>query len=1732
MLFRPLTTSMLRAALMLAPLAVPAGAQTIPGFPLPPACPPNTSCVPTTPPTTPGTCGPGPGGNTCGSGGPASGGGTTGINVGAGNPINIINGNKYQREVDMPALPGVLGLEIVRHYNSVFSGRNNSTNLVGRGWKLSYETELYATATTLQVIQADGTRIIFSRDARHPSLCASGDPADGTIEIVTRGRDDEYLWTMADGRKLSFDTKGKLVQILSPGGEFVTLRYDPNGLLLSVTDPQGRSLRLNYRGRTGTAFAGVASIDSPLGRFTYLHGSAPPRGTSAGARDLLANLVGVRYPNGTGGRDYHYEDALRPTYLTGISVLKEQNRAERYATYRYDADGKAISTSHAGNSQKVDLDFSVGGRTTLTNSLGQKTVYRHAVLAGQYRLLEIRGPGCGQCGETNLRYDYDAVGRLIQTVKLDRDGRPLRALRTELDARSRPLAIRQIAYVDGRPGRTELVTRYEYGRFDTPTLIVRPSVVKGKQALVRIEYNAAAQPLSISESGWAPDAGGKPVSITRTTRYVYRTINGRSLLSRIDGPLANGKSGTPADSDVTDIEWDAKGNAPVALTVPGGAHSRIDYDAQWRIAQVSGDGGAVTRYGYDARGRRSTVATGDVVWQTRYDALDRIAETGYTRDGKYMALRRNGADLGGLNAWSVTSTGQLRQQLFDTEGRLRESSLRAGAEARVRRITYDDANRPTSIHDVDGGTVRIAWNAADRVEARIDALGRAQRYRYDASGQLAEVIDAANTWQAQATDIERDELGQTTAVIAANGAQTRYVTDDFGRVLAIDSPDSGVTTRRYDEANRLVAATDALGNVTEYRYDAAGRIVRQSVTGKDGGRPLVTTWTYASRLLVAVDHPVQSERYTYDPEGRLLAKTVTLQREGAAPIVNTTRYQYDAAGQPSSVSLADGSLLQVRRDGLNQVVALERQRILTPWLRWLLPAEPLVQDIRRDQVDVSAFDYGNGIQARYQRSAAGALARVVYRPAAGTHSPSTAANASLALLLGIAPAHAATVEHTATPLAIPFDKLAVLDYRYLWDVQGNLLRLADAAGVRDQAYDAHDRLIVESRRDLRDGLRKTALDDGSDTRYFYDNSGNRVLGQEGATLRTAYAPRSNRWLGQSDDTGAARYDASGQPRAVGDRAYDWDAAGRLAGVRDGGQVLATYRYNHRGERVGKTVRGGATYYLYSGRKVTAELDAAGRVMREYVYLAGRPVAVIDSDDGAASASPPASAFAQALHDVATAAGAWFGRARQRVTYLHTNHLGAPEAATDAAGKLVWKARYAAFGSLLPDDGVRTAFRQPLRLPGQYQDDETGLYYNDHRYYDPRTGRYLSPDPLGLHAAANAYAYVDSNPLKNVDPEGLVLFAFDGTGNTRDTEWLRQHGSSLSNVAMFESAYEDRKRYVSGVGTVDHADGFPDINPSDYVPWYIPLTAELGDMGANYSGRARIERMQQYFNLEADSADDNDTMMVDIIGFSRGAAEARDFANRIVANTNTGWYRYSATENGTTVTRCQRVGFRFMGLWDTVLSTDWGSGPAYQLGIPDQFSYVAQAVALNEYRGSALRALPHSFGAFPLESIAGRPTPANTTRIERGFIGSHADIGGGFATGQNDLANVALDWMIGQAVNAGVPIHATAGTISANPVLHDKSDNQYTPTGAPAAYEEDRQVRYRDGTTTTQRNMGGDIKMHFSDTTQFISYLPGTTDADGNQVRNPRPDFVTGSVDMRAYLAWLNQNGYRINLTVQ
>ena len=108
--------------------------------------------------------------------------------------------------------------------------------------------------------------------------------------------------------------------------------------------------------------------------------------------------------------------------------------------------------------------------------------------------------------------------------------------------------------------------------------------------------------------------------------------------------------------------------------------------------------------------------------------------------------------------------------------------------------------------------------------------------------------------------------------------------------------------------------------------------------------------------------------------------------------------------------------------------------------------------------------------------------------------------------------------------------------------------------------------------------------------------------------------------------------------------------------------------------------------------------------------------------------------------------------------VHVDHLGTPRAVTTLGGQVVWRWESDPFGELSANedpDGDGRTFTLNLRMPGQYADEETGLFYNYFRYYDPATGRYITSDPIGLDGGLNTYSYVGENPATRADPRGLA-----------------------------------------------------------------------------------------------------------------------------------------------------------------------------------------------------------------------------------------------------------------------------------------------------------------------------------------------------------------------------------------
>ncbi|EMM7946826.1 RHS repeat protein, partial [Escherichia coli] len=109
---------------------------------------------------------------------------------------------------------------------------------------------------------------------------------------------------------------------------------------------------------------------------------------------------------------------------------------------------------------------------------------------------------------------------------------------------------------------------------------------------------------------------------------------------------------------------------------------------------------------------------------------------------------------------------------------------------------------------------------------------------------------------------------------------------------------------------------------------------------------------------------------------------------------------------------------------------------------------------------------------------------------------------------------------------------------------------------------------------------------------------------------------------------------------------------------------------------------------------------------------------------------------------------------RKIHLYHCDHRGLPLVLVSTEGATEWCAEYDEWGNLLNEENPHQ-LQQLIRLPGQQYDEESGLYYNRHRYYDPLQGRYITQDPIGLEGGWNQYVYASIHPTYSIDPLGLI-----------------------------------------------------------------------------------------------------------------------------------------------------------------------------------------------------------------------------------------------------------------------------------------------------------------------------------------------------------------------------------------
>jgi len=200
----------------------------------------------------------------------------------------------------------------------------------------------------------------------------------------------------------------------------------------------------------------------------------------------------------------------------------------------------------------------------------------------------------------------------------------------------------------------------------------------------------------------------------------------------------------------------------------------------------------------------------------------------------------------------------------------------------------------------------------------------------------------------------------------------------------------------------------------------------------------------------------------------------------------------------------------------------------------------------------------------------------------------------------------------------------------------------------------------------------------------------------------------------------------------------------------------------------------------------------------------------------------------------------------------TDHLGTPAAMYDTSGGEVWSARLDAYGAVSDESGPRNAC--PFRWPGQYEDVETGLYYNRFRYYDPESGQYTQQDPIGLRGGSRPYAYVP-DPQGWIDPLGLVGTIDSNGFFAKSNEYGRGSGSGRVSIPYQGSRGRD-------FTLANQRAGF-DSTPENYTWHHANFDPETGmgdmqlvrkDVHAATSHSGGVSEFQDATGLKYDTAE--------------------------------------------------------------------------------------------------------------------------------------------------------------------------------------------------------------------------------------------------------------------------------------
>lgn len=1076
-----------------------------------------------------------------------------------------------------------------------------------------------------------------------------------------------------------------------------TLSFDGSGKLQTEADRNGWAIAYTYNSSGQLAF-----VTNGFGRtlaFAYNGAGQLVTVTTPDARviaygyDGAGRLSSVLYPDGK-ARSFVYENASFPQGLTGI--LDEAG--VRWGTFAYDNTGRAISTQLAGAVDSYQVSYPSATSATVVDPLGTSRSYSYGTTLGKLAVTSGSLPsGEGKSDAASRAQDANGL------ITSETDFKGVVTTTTWDTTRRLPLTV---VRASGTPQAQTFTTSW-HPTFSLPALVTKTG------RTTAYTYDALGNLLTqtVTDTSASPNA-------TKTWQWTYTSL---SLVATETAPngavtsytydsLGNVLTSTNALGHVTQYGYDSA-NRVVSSIAPNGLVATYTWDARDRpLTQIVGSQ-QPTAFSYNATGTLATLSLpSGLVLSYVYDDAHRLTgwsnnrgESGtYTLDAMGNRTAEQIKDSAGNVVWNTARTiNNINRLSAKTEGTNQTSLFGYDANGELTRATnglnqstqygLDGLRRVAAITDAASASATLKYNALDAITEAKDFKSVVTTYARDAQGNAT---SEASTDTGTAST-QYDNLGLPSQITDALGQATTITRDALGRPTSLIFADGKTTTLRYDlTANSKGYLSEIIdrSGTTEYQRDAFGRVTLKKQTLANGS--------------------VQQVKYEYNPNGTLAAIIY--------PAGPTLTHLYDSTGRLTGLSLNGTPLVtNVAWNPLGQPIA---------WT-WAFTSPSLaayrVYDTagRLTTTEFSSYVY----------DAAGritSLTQNLYQPGDADSTHSTIGSGNVSWTVG-------------------------------YNSVGRITGFNATGNTAGFGYDAN-------------GNRS------SSTRVFSGLSTSRTYTVGATSNRLSGFTQSIN--GASNTSVTYGYNANGDLLSDGLRSYTYDAEGRLAAATTGAtDTSPTTRYAHNalGQRVFKTeplyppsqgdeadpgfMQSLIAFFTKLWSPSTTQAEQLG-----YAYVYDEQGTLIAE---AGSGGTNSAGQAQYIY-LPTANGPMpIAAVINGATYaVHSDHLNTPRKLTDASGQAAWQWGYSAFGEdkptlaknrfanleTTPNPGTTNVseVKFNLRYPGQYFDEESGLFYNYFRSYDARTGRYSQPDPIGLDGGWNRFGYVGGNPLSFSDPLGL------------------------------------------------------------------------------------------------------------------------------------------------------------------------------------------------------------------------------------------------------------------------------------------------------------------------------------------------------------------------------------------